>query len=144
MHLLLYMSIVFTAFAAYLPLRPRMDDCEKYTDNIELAFLDAPTTDGTAGIGVEFESPAFTLKHDGCSKEDTDDTRKKIIGRRQGKNFMLTADTGASEVGGKVQAEYILDGTQIKVGDGSAAAAAKAAADDLVSAVMYRASILPS
>lgn len=47
---------------------------------------------------------------------------------------MLTADTGSNA--GKLFAEYILDGQKIKLRKGEAAKAAKAAADDLVSAAV--------
>lgn len=99
-------------------------------------FNDAVTADETAGIGAEFESPFFYFEHQDCSIEDTNAARKKVIDGRTGKNWQLTADTGASGSGGKLYAEYILDGRNIKVGrsgDESCAQVAKSAADDLVS-----------
>jgi hypothetical protein len=63
--------------------------------------------------------------------------KKLVAGRKQKPEkdgdplWMLTADTGAGER--KLQAEYILDGQQIKIGSEKAAEVAKEIADDFVS-----------
>ena len=99
--------------------------------DVEAVQLDGPTTDGTAGIGAEFESPLFYFTNRDCSLEDTNAARKQIIAQRTGTNWELTADSTSDP--GKVNAEYILNGENIKVGSGDGATAAKAWADDLVS-----------
>ena len=126
--LLLYISVLATASAVWLPLLPRMEPggpCGEYADTYELDVLDA-----TAGLGIEFESAAFFFKKDGCSLTDTNAAKAKIISGRTGQYWELTADTGSGA--GSLHAEYILNGKYIKVGDGSAARAASAAAQDLV------------
>ena len=119
--LLLYVSILATASAVWLPLLPRMEPGEPCGED----------RDATAGLGIEFESPFFLLKKDGCSLTDTNAAKAKIISGRTGQNWELTADTGSGP--GELHAEYILNGKYIRVGDGSAARAASAAAQDLVS-----------
>ena len=60
--LLLYISILATASAVWLPLLPRMEEggpCGEFVATYELDVLDGPTADGTAGLGIEFESPFF-------------------------------------------------------------------------------------
>lgn len=131
MHLLPYMSILFTASAIYLPLQPRVDQCLEDVEDNENVILDGPTADGSAGIGAEFESPAFYFVSDGCDADKTNAAKGQVIGGRTGTNWQLTADTGADP--GKVNAEYILNGQNIKVGSGDAAKTGKAIADDLVS-----------
>lgn len=129
MHLLLYASIVLTASALNIPLQPR-SECGDTQD--QLVYNDGPTADGTAGIGAEFESLGFKLVNKDCSLKDTNDAKKSLIEGRKGLNWELTADsTGAA---GELQAEYILDGRNIKVGSEDGAKAGKAIADDLVSA----------
>lgn len=131
MHLPLYLSILLTASAVHVPLQPRVDACDAAIQGNEGDELIAPTSDGTAGIGAEFESPVFYLTNSACSKADTDTAKRQIIAGRTGTNFELTADTvGAA---GKIQAEYILDGKNIKVGTGDAAKAGAAAAADIAS-----------
>ncbi|KAI1750248.1 hypothetical protein F4782DRAFT_548750 [Xylaria castorea] len=88
--------------------------------------LTAPTSDKTAGIGAEFETRDFHLTMPGCSKANTDAAKRKIIAGRAGTNFQLTADTGSQA--GVLTPEYIMRGDLIKVGSGSAAAKAGAAA----------------
>ncbi|KAL8959825.1 MAG: hypothetical protein Q9193_003375 [Seirophora villosa] len=53
-----------------------------------------------------------------------------MVGGRQGDNWQLTVDT-TQDIAGRLNAEYILDGTQIKLDTGKAAEAAAAVADDL-------------
>lgn len=131
MHLLLYSSILLTTSAAYVPLQLRADPSEQEVSDTEMVELDATTSDGTAGIGAEFESPTLYFESPGCSTANTNAARKQIVGGRTGTNWVLTADSGAGD--GKVNAEYILNGLNIKVGSGDAAKAGAAAAQDLVS-----------
>ncbi len=136
MHPLLYLSILGTASAAFLPLQPRAapDECEQWVkDHMSEDNESGLTSDGTAGIGAEFESSGFYWTHTGCSLDDTNAAKKKIIDGRKHDNWRLTADTGAGM--GKLQSEYILEGKNIKVGSpgGDAAKAGAAAAQDLVS-----------
>ena len=97
----------------------------------EAVFDDAVTADGTAGIGAEFESPVFYFTNPDCSLDDTNAAKRKVIAKRTGDNWKLTADTGFGQ--GMVDAEYILDGANIKVGTDDGANTGKAIADDLVS-----------
>ncbi len=136
MHPLLYMSILSTASATFLPLQPRIapDECEQWvSDHMSEDNDHGLTSDGTAGIGAEFESVGFLWESKGCSTENTNAAKNKIIDGRNHDNWRLTADTGAGP--GKVQSEYILDGKNIKVGSsgGDAAKAGAAIAQDLVS-----------
>ncbi|KAL8918374.1 MAG: hypothetical protein Q9208_007393 [Pyrenodesmia sp. 3 TL-2023] len=55
-----------------------------------------------------------------------------MVGGRQGKNWKLTADTTLNAAGFLV-AEYILDGTQLKLGSGTAAEAAALVGNDFKS-----------
>ena len=140
MHLLPYTSIVLTASAAYLPLQPGVGPC--VPDIAEGTIdQDGPSADGTAGIGAEFESVFFGFENPKCSAEDTNAARKQIVAERTGLNWVLTADTGADP--GKLRAEYILNGANIKVGSGDGALAAKAWADDLVSTTTAPYFVLP-
>ena len=86
-----------------------------------------------AGIGAEFESPAFTFQNPKCSNEDTDAAKKEVVADRKYDTLYLSADTGSGQR--KLNAEYILDGEKIKVGTGDAAMTKKAVADNLVSTV---------
>lgn len=130
MHLLPYTLVLLTASAAYLPPRA-LDPCIQDVQDIEAVQLDGPTADGTAGIGAEFESPAFYFTSPSCSVEDTNAARKQVVAQRTGTNWELTADSTSDP--GKINAEYILNGVNIKVGSGDGATAGKAWADDLVS-----------
>jgi len=113
--------------------------CDGDDEGSELPTLDGPTSDKSAGIGVEFEAGTVrfssTIKN-GCSKEDTDASKGKLVNNRQGTNWKLTADTlGDKDL---LDAEYILDGTQIKIGAGTAKEAAAAVANDFVSPTRRR------
>ena len=130
MHLLLYTSVLLTASAAYLPPRA-LDPCTQDVQDVEAVQLDGPTADGTAGIGAEFESPAFYFTNISCSVADSNTVKHQIVAQRTGTNWELTADSTSDA--GKVNAEYILNGQNIKVGSGDGARAGKAWADDLVS-----------
>ncbi|KAF2492650.1 hypothetical protein BU16DRAFT_592358 [Lophium mytilinum] len=135
MHFLLFLSLLLTAKAAVLPsITPRAPPpgCDEEFENIPLVeFNDGPTISGDAGIGAEFETPFIQFTNDQCSLEDTFSAKRKTIQGRSGTNFVLSADTSVEMGKGKLSAEYVLDGRNIKVGDGSAAAAGRAAHDDL-------------
>ena len=131
MHSLLYMSLVVTAMGINVPVQPRTDPSLVDVENNEFIQMDGPTADNTAGIGAEFESPFFQFKSEGCSAKDTDASKGQVIAQRTGTNWKLTADSINSP--GQVNAEYILNGENIKVGSGDGAKVGKAWADDLVS-----------
>ena len=97
----------------------------------ETPTLDGPTSDKSAGLGMEFECSAIVLRSPECSAQDTNQAKGKVVTGRKGTNWELTADT-TSNVAGSLAPEYILDGTNIKIGDGTASVAAKAAFTDLV------------
>lgn len=101
------------------------------TDN-EAPTLDGPTSDKSAGLGIEFESSGVLLSSPRCSLPDTNQAKAKVIGNRKGDKWELTADT-TNGIAGQLTAEYILDGKQIKIGDGTASAAAAAVSGDLTS-----------
>lgn len=106
--------------------------CDGDDEGSELPTLDGPTSDKSPGIGVEFEAGAVLFESPGgCSKEDTDVSKGKLVNNRQGKNWKLTADTIGDE--NTLTAEYILDGTQIKIDAGTAKEAAAAVGNDFVS-----------
>lgn len=131
--LLLFPFLLLAVDATVLP--RALDDC---IDEIEIemsVWQDGPTVTGDAGIGAEFETPYVQLQNPQCNLANTFLAKRKIIQGRSGTNFDLSVDTGSTELGaGKLNLEYILDGTRIKVGDGSAAAAGGAAASSFVSA----------
>ncbi|KAE8130920.1 hypothetical protein BDV38DRAFT_289176 [Aspergillus pseudotamarii] len=125
MHILPYMlPVLLTASAASIA-----RSTTEHVDDI-MVYRDGPTADGSAGIGVELESPFFKFAHPGCSMDNTNAAKKAVVDKRQGTNWLLTADTGVDP--GKLNAEFIFDGQKIKVGTGELAKAGKAAADDLV------------
>ncbi|KAL8865778.1 MAG: hypothetical protein Q9174_006702, partial [Haloplaca sp. 1 TL-2023] len=90
-----------------------------------------PTSANSAGIGVELETTRIVFDSKDCSKSDTDKSKGQGVANRQGDNWELTVDT-SQNVAGKLNAEYILDGTKIKLDTGKAAEAAAAVADDIV------------
>lgn len=112
------------------------DEC---LEDIEMTvFNDGPSVTGDAGIGAEFETPFVNFQNSNCNLEDTFGAKRKLVQGRSGTNFDLSVDTGSTELGaGKLNPEYILDGRQIRVGDGSAAAAGAAASKDFVSALRH-------
>ena len=93
-------------------------------------ILDGPTSDKSAGLGVEFETTQIRFQSEHCSFLDSYDAKGKVVNGRKGENWMLTADLLDD---GLLSAEYILDGTKIKLGIGDAERAAKAVTHDLVS-----------
>lgn len=113
----------------------RQDDA---CDN-ETPTLDGPTSDKSAGLGIEFESSGVILSSK-CTIENTNQAKGKVIGGRKGTNWKLTADT-TNNVAGSLTAEYILDGTVIKIGDGTASAAAAAVSNNLVRISLIRRSL---
>lgn len=105
-----------------------VDDCG---EELPLTpILDGPTSDKSAGLGVEFETSQIRFQSEHCSVSDTYDAKGKVVNGRKGEHWMLTADRLDE---GLLSAEYILDGTQIKLGTGSAERAAKAVSHDIVS-----------
>lgn len=137
MHLQLALAVIHIANAALLPaIAPRGPGpgCEPEYEDIPLAEFNYGTTeDSTAGIGAEFEAPFLQFKQKGCSLANTFQAKRKKVTGRAGTNFWLSVDTSSEFGAGTLVSEYVLDGTKIKVGDGSAAAAGKAVQDDFVS-----------
>lgn len=123
----LVLSALVTASASNYK---RQDDSDNSCDD-EAPTSDGPTSDKSAGLGIEFECLAINFKSSGCSAGDTNQAKGRVVGGRQGTNWELTADT-TFNVPGRLTAEYILDGKVIKIGDGTASAAAVAASSDLV------------
>lgn len=132
MHLPIYLPILLTASAVIIRAPLRLSTGSSSIQNKAAYKLTERALVGTAGIGVEFETIDFILINSACKKDDTTASKGKVIGKRTGINFKLTADT-TSEAG-VLHAEYILDGQNIKVGSGDAAKAGAAAAADMVSA----------
>ena len=82
----------------------------------------------------------FWFGNTNCSLKDTNDAKKSLIEGRKGPNWELKADS--TGVAGELQAEYILDGRNIRVGSEDGAKAGKAIADDLVSTTVNRFRVL--
>ena len=76
---------------------------------------DGPTSDQSAGIGVEFESTDVLIKPDSaqCTADLIALLKGTSIGPRSGQNWILTGDT---TTGSSLSDEYILDGRAIKIG----------------------------
>jgi hypothetical protein len=128
------LSLLLTTKAAVLP-QKGLDGLPAGCDDTYLSiplveFNDGPTTSGEAGIGAEFETIGIQFYDNKCSLENTFLAKRKTIKGHTGKNYVLSADTSTEK--GKLSAEYVLDGRNIRVGDGSAAAAGKAIRDDMV------------
>ena len=105
--------------------------CPDDDNGNEEPSLDGPTSDQSAGIGVEFESGVVQFESKvTCSQPDINRSKGALVDNRQGPNWMLTTDTS---VEGALVAEYILNGKQIKIGSGDVATAASAVANDIVS-----------
>lgn len=113
-------------------LESRVDPASPCSADDEAPTLDGPTSDKSAGLGVEFETSAVIFESGQCSMSDTNQAKGKLVGNRKGDKWELTADT-TEAIAGRLTAEYILDGTQIKIGDGTASAAAAAVSGDLIS-----------
>jgi hypothetical protein len=115
----------------FLDAGPRTLDPAGHNDSETESAALWPRAPTVGGIGAEFEAPAVKFVSSECNEAQTFYHRKHIIAGRTGKNFVLTADSTGKV--GALQAEYILDGKQIKIGTGDAARAAKAAVADFVS-----------
>jgi len=104
-------------------------------DNIEkqASTLDGPSSQSVAGIGVEFETAAirFESVSGDCDEATTSSSKGQVVSSRTGTNWRLTADTLGEA--NDLTAEYILDGTRIKIGNGDAARAAADIVVDFVS-----------
>ena len=105
--------------------------CDDDDNGNQAPTLDGPTSDKAPGMGVELEAGKIKFQSSGCDKSSTDGSKGKMVGNRQGENWKLTADTTLNEAG-LLDAEYILDGTQIKLDTGKASAAAELVANDIV------------
>ena len=105
--------------------------CDDDDNGNQAPTLDGPTSDKAPGMGVEFETAGIKFASADCDKPSTDSSKGKMVGNRQGENWKLTADTTFNEAG-LLDAEYILDGTQIKLDTGKASEAAEAVANDIV------------
>jgi hypothetical protein len=138
--LLCLLPALLPAFAAPASSVDNADDCDLADELNIIEVNDGPTADSSAGLGVEFESPWFYFKSDGCSADDTNAAKKEVVAGRQGEHWMLTADTGAGT--GRLQAEYIVDGRKVKVGKNMAQAVGKEIAEDLVSSSHYESYVL--
>ncbi|KAK2764531.1 hypothetical protein FQN54_009226 [Arachnomyces sp. PD_36] len=88
------------------------------------------SADRSPGIGVEFETGFITFVDGLCSADDTNALKGKQIDGRSGSDWKLTADA-TLEMSGRLQPEYILLGTTIKLGTGRAEAAAAELEEDL-------------
>ena len=122
--------ILSSLVTAYSSNQKRQDDSDDSCDD-EAPTSDGATSDGSAGLGVEFECTQVILSSPECSAGDTNLAKGKLIVGRKGTNWELTADT-TLDIAGRVTAEYILDGKVIKIGDGTAKTAAADASSDLV------------
>ena len=100
------------------------------------AVDDGPTADKSAGQGIEYETGQLLFVSPTCNEGDTFKLKGKLVAGRQDKttppNWMLTGDS-TTGLKGQLQAEYILDGINIKVGANAAGPAAAAVANDIVS-----------
>ncbi|TVY32682.1 hypothetical protein LSUB1_G007618, partial [Lachnellula subtilissima] len=106
--------------------------CPDDETGLETSTSDGPTSDKSAGIGVEFETGAILLSSvsGNCDEQSTFSSKGKMIaGRGQGQNWALTADTQSDA--DVLDAEYIIDGRVVKIGTGDAGKAAAAIAADL-------------
>jgi hypothetical protein len=129
--LLLYslQSLIFTVNSTPLHRRASDDDCDIPDETIT---LDGPTSDQSAGIGVEFETHALLFQPvTQCSPEDIFPLKGSVVGGRTGADWELTGDTTFP---GFLSAEYIMNGKTIKLGQSTAGTTAAEIAADLVNA----------
>jgi hypothetical protein len=82
-------------------------------------------------MGVELEAGELLFRSQGCDRPSTVALKGNLVNSRQGTNWDLTADTTPDDEG-FLTAEYILDGTKIKIGSNMAVPAALAVTQDLV------------
>ena len=94
-------------------------------------IMDGPTSDKSAGLGVEFETTGLRFESKSCSPLDTNQAKGQVVDKREGTNWRLTADVLDK---GLLSAEYIIDGEKVKLGSGAAATAATAISNDIVRA----------
>ena len=130
---LLIPFVVFLSVTALPPnLRRQAEPNDPCLD--EASTLDGPTSDNSAGIGVEFEASGVVFSSPGCTSANTNQAKGKQVGNRNGNNWQLTADT-TNNIDGQLVAEYILNGQTIKIGTGAASVAAAAVSSDIVSTI---------
>ncbi|KAJ4385964.1 hypothetical protein N0V93_008855 [Gnomoniopsis smithogilvyi] len=122
--------LLLTVSAASVPSQARANVPDAEIQDLMGDGTTGATSDLSAGIGAEFETPEIMLKNAKCSKADTDDFKKSVIAGRKdpGGLWALTADTTSKA--GLLHLEYIMDGKNIKVGSGKAKNAGKEAAAD--------------
>ncbi|KAI0405878.1 hypothetical protein F4802DRAFT_596842 [Xylaria palmicola] len=108
------------------------DDCDSDEEGLEMNEIQtAPTADMSPGLGVEFETDSFNLQGDPqCSYEQTNQLKGKVLGGRKGDHWELTVDT-TRDMANQLQAEYIIDGLTVKIGQNMAGQAGAAVAADL-------------
>ena len=131
--LAIFLSVSFNVCATAIERRATccIGQCDDDDNGNQAPTLDGPTSDRSPGIGVEFETSGIIIESKDCDKPSTDTSKGAMVGNRQGDNWKLTADTTLNRAGALV-AEYILDGTKIKLGTGKAAEAAAAVSNDIV------------
>ena len=133
--LFVFLFLIINVGTKYI--ESRGDDCSD-DDEVaanEEAVGDGPTSDQSAGLGIEFEAGELVFTSETCQNKDkkvTDDLKGKMIHGHQGEHWMLTGDTTVN-IAGRLTGEYILNGVEIKIGSGDAARAASDVANDLVS-----------
>ena len=114
------------------------DDCDGCLEENDPTGV---TADKSPGLGVEFETSAFSLKGDpACSYSQTMILKGNALMNeggtaRKGTNWVLTVDT-TEDTANSLVPEYILDGEKIKIGQNMAGPAAAAVVQDLVSIVL--------
>jgi hypothetical protein len=130
LYILLLSVYYLTINVSSTPLVRRVDDGCGITN--EASTLDGPTSDNSAGIGVEFECGALTfipVDRSTCPQSDINPLKGNMLGGRAGANWVLTGDTTST---GSLSGEYILNGKTIKIGASAAGPAAAEVAADLV------------
>ena len=73
--------------------------------DVDAVQLDGRTADGAAGTGAEFESPIFYFTSRGCSLEEINAEKNKMISQSTVANWKLTRDSTSDPE--KLNAEYI-------------------------------------
>jgi hypothetical protein len=125
--LLLFIPSIILNVSSFPFFRRSNPGCGNIDD--EAVFSDGPTSDKTAGMGVEFETLSLLFLPTGCTQDQINQLKGKMIDGRQGTNWKFTGDTTFENA---LSAEYILDGTQIKINTNAAGSVAAAVAADLV------------
>ncbi|TVY15049.1 hypothetical protein LARI1_G006716 [Lachnellula arida] len=121
-------AIAFLPFILSLPIGSCADDGL----DLETSTSDGPTSDKSAGIGVQFKTDAILFRKGSrdCHEQSAFASQKKMVARRgSGQSWALTADTQKDT--DVLDAEYIIDGRVVKIGSGDAGKAAAAIATDL-------------